>query len=213
MEKNYKAILEPGALKEFLRSWNFWRPFLGTFSGGIAGFLYYHYVGCNSGSCPITSHSFSAIIFGGIMGYLITSILFKKNWKIGYDYCYKKPAGSFQNQWRYTYKSYQYFWSRRCNQHKMQAGNHWCWRWNNCGTGYCKGIKLMIIFKLKFFWNEKERRNYRQGDQDTGRSSDCSALFYSRYFRHNWNYSPGTGRYIRPDKPDQFLSDLGSSWN
>ena len=79
MENILKAILKPKSLKQYLKSWKFWRLFLGTFAGGTAGFFYYYFVGCSSGTCAITSHSYSAIIFGGIMGYLITSILFTKS--------------------------------------------------------------------------------------------------------------------------------------
>lgn len=73
MENNCKTSTKPRSIKEFLRSRDFWKPFLGVVAGGIAGFLYYHFVGCSSGTCIITSHSYSTIIFGGLAGYLITS--------------------------------------------------------------------------------------------------------------------------------------------
>ena len=75
MENKSKAEVRPKNAREFIKSWNFWKPFLGIVTGGIAGFLYYRFVGCNSGSCPITSHSYMTIIFGGLLGYLITSSL------------------------------------------------------------------------------------------------------------------------------------------
>lgn len=73
MENNCEVSPKPKKIKEFILSWNFWRPLLGVLAGGIAGFLYYHFVGCSSGSCFITSHSYSTIIFGGLAGYLISS--------------------------------------------------------------------------------------------------------------------------------------------
>jgi hypothetical protein len=73
MEDTCKASSKPKSIKESLRSWDFWRPFLGVLIGGAAGFLYYHFVGCSTGSCFITSHSYSSIIFGGVSGYLISS--------------------------------------------------------------------------------------------------------------------------------------------
>jgi hypothetical protein len=73
MEDNSKTTSKPKTAKEFFRSWNFWKPFLGVFVGGSAGFLYYHFVGCSTGSCFITSHSYCTVIFGGLSGYLITS--------------------------------------------------------------------------------------------------------------------------------------------
>ncbi len=73
MEDNCKTSPKPKTIREFFSSWSFWKPFLGVLIGGLAGFLYYHFVGCSTGSCFITSHSYTTIIFGGIAGYLITS--------------------------------------------------------------------------------------------------------------------------------------------
>ena len=73
MENSCEAKPSPKNIKDFFRSWQFWKPFLGVLIGGIAGFLYYHFVGCSSGTCSITSHSYSSIIFGGLLGYLISS--------------------------------------------------------------------------------------------------------------------------------------------
>ncbi len=39
---------------------------------GIAGgYLYWRFIGCNSGSCPITSNWYTSIIAGGLIGYLV----------------------------------------------------------------------------------------------------------------------------------------------
>jgi hypothetical protein len=39
--------------------------------GLLAGFLYWRFVGCNSGSCAITSNWYSSAFFGGLLGYLL----------------------------------------------------------------------------------------------------------------------------------------------
>lgn len=49
--------------------------------GMIGGYLYYHFVGCQSGTCPITSNPYISIIYGGVMGYLIFDIFKKKEIK------------------------------------------------------------------------------------------------------------------------------------
>lgn len=49
------------------------RVIIGIVIGGTAGYLYYRFVGCRSGSCPITSNPFSSILFGAIFGGLIAS--------------------------------------------------------------------------------------------------------------------------------------------
>jgi hypothetical protein len=63
----------PIAKKELFKTWTFWRPFLGVVIGGLAGFLYYHYIGCSSGSCAITSNPYKSIIFGGLFGFLMVN--------------------------------------------------------------------------------------------------------------------------------------------
>lgn len=50
----------------------------GIITGGIAGFAYYHFVGCSSGSCPITSSPYVSTIYGAVMGYLIFDMFKKK---------------------------------------------------------------------------------------------------------------------------------------
>ena len=73
MEDTCKATSKPKNIKEFLRSWNFWRPLLGMLTGGIAGFLYYHFIGCTSGTCAITGNPYSSILFGSFFGFFLTS--------------------------------------------------------------------------------------------------------------------------------------------
>jgi len=51
---------------------------IGAVIGGIGGFFYWQYVGCTSGSCPITSSPVMSILWGALMGALIVSIIFPK---------------------------------------------------------------------------------------------------------------------------------------
>lgn len=51
---------------------------IGAVLGALGGFAYYHFVGCNSGSCPITSNPYMSIFWGAIMGYLLLSMFEKK---------------------------------------------------------------------------------------------------------------------------------------
>ncbi|MEG1793412.1 MAG: DUF6132 family protein [Rikenellaceae bacterium] len=50
---------------------------IGAILGAVAGYLYYAFIGCSSGSCPITSSPTISVIWGAVMGALILSI-FKK---------------------------------------------------------------------------------------------------------------------------------------
>ncbi|GIV27647.1 MAG: hypothetical protein KatS3mg027_1461 [Bacteroidia bacterium] len=46
---------------------------IGGLLGGIGGFLYYKYIGCSSGTCPITSNPYTSVIYGIIVGVLLLS--------------------------------------------------------------------------------------------------------------------------------------------
>lgn len=45
---------------------------IGITLGLIAGFAYWRFVGCSSGSCGITANWHTSTLFGGIFGYLIS---------------------------------------------------------------------------------------------------------------------------------------------
>ncbi len=46
-------------------------------AGAVLGYLYYHFVGCASGACAITSHPANSTLYGAIMGGLFLKT-FKK---------------------------------------------------------------------------------------------------------------------------------------
>jgi hypothetical protein len=54
---------------------------LGIAVGAIAGFLYYHFVGCASGSCAITSKPLNSTLYGSLMGGLVFNMFVKKEEK------------------------------------------------------------------------------------------------------------------------------------
>ena len=53
---------------------------IGLIAGAIGGYMYYHYVGCSSGTCAITSKPLNSTIYGAMMGGLLLNI-FQKNKK------------------------------------------------------------------------------------------------------------------------------------
>jgi hypothetical protein len=44
---------------------------IGIIVGAIAGFAYHRFVGCNGGSCPITSHPLNSAAYGSLIGGLL----------------------------------------------------------------------------------------------------------------------------------------------
>ncbi|MDZ7739790.1 MAG: hypothetical protein U5K32_12135 [Bacteroidales bacterium] len=46
-----------------------------TITGGIAGFLYWKFVGCNTGSCPIKSNWYLMTAYGLVFGYLAGDLI------------------------------------------------------------------------------------------------------------------------------------------
>lgn len=50
---------------------------IGIAFGAIAGYLYYYFVGCASGTCAITSKPLNSTLYGALMGGLIFNIFIK----------------------------------------------------------------------------------------------------------------------------------------
>ncbi|MFO7723859.1 MAG: DUF6132 family protein [Bacteroidales bacterium] len=50
---------------------------VGIILGALGGYLYYYYIGCRSGSCPINSNPYFSTLWGAVIGYLLGDI-FKK---------------------------------------------------------------------------------------------------------------------------------------
>jgi hypothetical protein len=67
------------SMKNLLRKYQF--TIIGVLLGAIGGYLYYHFVGCNSGTCAITSKPLNSTLYGALMGGLVLNI-FKKKEKI-----------------------------------------------------------------------------------------------------------------------------------
>jgi uncharacterized membrane protein YedE/YeeE len=52
---------------------------IGVVLGAIAGYLYYYYIGCASGSCAITSKPLNSTLYGSVMGGLALDMV--NDWK------------------------------------------------------------------------------------------------------------------------------------
>jgi Family of unknown function (DUF6132) len=46
---------------------------IGVVVGGGLGFAFYKFVGCSTGTCPLTSNPIVSTIFGAVMGMLVAT--------------------------------------------------------------------------------------------------------------------------------------------
>jgi hypothetical protein len=49
------------------------RILIGILVGGGLGFAYYRFVGCSSGTCPLTSNPVISTIYGAVLGALLAT--------------------------------------------------------------------------------------------------------------------------------------------
>jgi hypothetical protein len=59
-------------LKEYLQG-SIWRKrILFSFLGALGGYAYYYFVGCRTGTCPISSNPWISTAYGAGMGLILT---------------------------------------------------------------------------------------------------------------------------------------------
>lgn len=63
-------------INESIRRWNMasfpWKMAAGIVLGGTGGFLYFYFIGCRTGTCPITSNPYVSVLYGAVLGALIS---------------------------------------------------------------------------------------------------------------------------------------------
>lgn len=50
------------------------KDLIGISLGAIAGYLYWKFIGCSSGTCMITSKPINSTLYGAVMGYLVAGM-------------------------------------------------------------------------------------------------------------------------------------------
>lgn len=55
-----------------------WLIIAGGVAGAVGGYLYWYFIGCNSGTCPITSSPINSTLYGIVLGGLFFSLFKKK---------------------------------------------------------------------------------------------------------------------------------------
>ncbi|MFH2142747.1 MAG: DUF6132 family protein [Bacteroidota bacterium] len=59
-------------IKEYFNKILWTRLITGVVIGGVAGFVYYYFVGCKSGTCAVTSNPYISILYGILLGSILT---------------------------------------------------------------------------------------------------------------------------------------------
>lgn len=48
-----------------------WRTGLGLLAGGLGGAAYAHFIGCHTGTCPLTGNVWTAALYFGLTGAIV----------------------------------------------------------------------------------------------------------------------------------------------
>lgn len=59
-------------LRDYINKKNLTKLSIGIIVGGLLGFSYYYFIGCNSGTCAITSKPVNSTIYGVLLGAIWT---------------------------------------------------------------------------------------------------------------------------------------------
>lgn len=70
--ENNKVTENNTVSKETRRRKRIMKIALGIVIGGLAGYLYYYFIGCD-GTCPISSNPIRSILYGSVVGTLLGS--------------------------------------------------------------------------------------------------------------------------------------------
>ena len=49
------------------------RVLIGSVIGAVLGFAWYRFIGCSSGTCPITSNPWISTLYGALIGFMLAS--------------------------------------------------------------------------------------------------------------------------------------------
>lgn len=62
-------------MKKNMKKWL--KPTLFIAGGAMIGLAYYYFIGCSSGTCPLTSHPLVTMVYMGLVGWLLSGIFGK----------------------------------------------------------------------------------------------------------------------------------------
>ena len=76
MDENHK--IDNKDRKQKFNWKSLWIPALGIVLGAIGGYIYYIRIGCEGGTCAITSNPALTMLWGAILGFLVFDMFRKK---------------------------------------------------------------------------------------------------------------------------------------
>ncbi len=62
-------------MKEKIKNWL--KPILFIAGGALIGLAYYYFVGCSTGTCPLTSNPWISMVYMGLVGWLLSGMFGK----------------------------------------------------------------------------------------------------------------------------------------
>jgi hypothetical protein len=73
MSQTSEETRAPKNIWKYIRSSGWLKPLIGIVIGATGGYLYYHFIGCSSGTCAITSSPYLSTLMGGFMGFFVVN--------------------------------------------------------------------------------------------------------------------------------------------
>lgn len=59
-------------IMEWWKTRRWFKLTIGVVVGAILGYLYYFFIGCRTGTCAITSSPVNSMVYGAVMGLILT---------------------------------------------------------------------------------------------------------------------------------------------
>ncbi|MBX7043779.1 MAG: rhodanese-like domain-containing protein [Ignavibacteria bacterium] len=173
--------------------------YIGILIGGVAGFLYWKFIGCSSGACPITSNKYISIAYGAIMGSLLLSSVAGSTTKQGF---FSKLFGSDSSA-VYQDISSQKFDELANDENTVIIDVRTRGEWD---AGYIDGADLLIDYSSPDFEDQIMKldpsKTYLVYCRSGNRSAKACKIMSAKGFDKLYNLSGGIARYAGSVKKD-----------
>jgi rhodanese-related sulfurtransferase len=173
--------------------------YIGILLGGVAGFLYWKFVGCTSGACPITSNKYISIIYGAVLGSLLLSTVAGSTTKEGF---FKKFFGK-DSVSTYQQMDAEVLAGMADDENTVIIDVRTPAEWQN---GYIPGTDMFIDFQASDFADQISKldtsKTYVIYCRSGNRSSKACQVMSKNGFTKLYNLSGGINKWTGEIKKD-----------